>query len=163
MDPTILARQLAMACAAGTEAALKPLVAEFGFADPRRSAANLKLLHAVVPDCSLLAAVALAALQTADPDLALNSLEQLTNTAWQNELLAVLGSERERRQLLTVLGASPFLTGILCRKPDHFHDLFAAGELRRAKDEATMLAELRQRIPSEATFAELQKGLRLYK
>jgi glutamate-ammonia-ligase adenylyltransferase len=163
MDPTILARQLAMACEAGTEAALKPLVAELGFADPRRSAANLKLLHAVVPDCSLLAAVPLAALQTADPDLALNNLEQLTNTASRDELLAVLGSERERQQLLTVLGASPFLTGILCRKPDYFRDLFAAGEIRRAKDEAAMLAELRQRIPFEATFTELQKGLRLYK
>ncbi len=163
MDIAILTRQFTQACAAGSEAALQPLAAELGFADPRKSAANLKLLHAVVADCVLLAEVAVTAREGADPDLALNSLEQLTNTVAREELLPVLGDARQRRQLLSVLGASPFLTGILCRRAAHFRGLFAGGEISRSKDEGEMLAELRRLIPPTADFAELQKGLRLYK
>jgi glutamate-ammonia-ligase adenylyltransferase len=163
MDLTVLTRKLTLACAAGSEAPLLPLAAELGFADPKRSAANLRLLHDAFPDGGLLATVTLSALAAADPDLALNNLERLTAVVPQELLRPALAAEEPRRRLLTLLGASPFLTGILCRQADYFADLFADGEFDRSKDEAAMLVELRDRIPEGADFAALQKGLRLYK
>lgn len=134
-----------------------------GFAEGERTAANLTLLQEILADAELLLETALDALATADPDLALNNLERLSGTVGPTLLKPVLEQAGSRRSLLTVLGASPFLTGILCRRPVFFEDLFPAGEIGRTKQEEHMLAELRRRIPATADFIELQKALRIYK
>ncbi len=145
------------------EAALARLVNSLGFAEERKCLANLSLLHDILDDPTLLLDIAKTALTAADPDMALNNLERLTNTVSGADLAPTLTDSTTCRYLLTVLGASPFLTGILCREPAYFTELFPAKAFYQAKQEADMLAELRSRIPDSASFAELQKGLRLYK
>lgn len=149
---------------AGTdEAALAPIAARLGFAEPRKTAANLALLGTRLPSVDPLARVLEGALATADPDLALNSLERLSNTVAAPDLHPVLEDASASTRLLTVLGASPFLTGILCRKASYFLHLFKDGEIDRDKDEAAMAAELQGLIADDADFATLQQGLRRYK
>lgn len=162
MEATDLARSLAAALAADDRAVLAALTGALGFCEPQKSATNLGLLHEIFADCPLLAAVARTALTAASPDQALNNLERLTGTVSHERLAPVLANAEGQRQLLTVLGASPFLTGILCRREALFCDLFG-GEIGRRKDDEAMLAELRERIPADASFADLQQGLRLYK
>ncbi len=160
MDHATLTRRLAEA---GSPKERATLARELGFAEANKTATNLELLDEFCKDQALLAGLALTARQTADPDLALNSLERLTAAAEREELLATLRNPTAAARLLTVLGASPFLTGLLCRRSCFFHDLFTANEIGRAKQEADMLAELRGLIADGASLAELQKGLRNYK
>lgn len=145
------------------EVALEQQVSALGFAEERKSVANLLLLHDILNNPDLLLEIAIAALAAADPDLALNNLERLTNTVPSADLTPTLADSATCRALLTILGASQFLSGILCRKPDYFIELFPGKAFHQTKPEATMLQELRSSIPEEATFADLQKGLRLYK
>ena len=142
---------------------LSELVLSLGFAEPDKTTTNLELLHEALRDIPLLADLTDTALATANPDLALNNLERLLGAIDIDLFKTVLLEKENRRLLLIALGASPFLTGILCRRAVFFDDLFVTGEIRQLKDEATMLAELRQRIPDGANFTELQKQLRLYK
>jgi len=162
MEPAVLHRRLQAACQAGDEAALAELAGELGFHETKKTATNLLLLFQYLGDCQQLPAVIWAAGAAADPDQALNNLERLSGTIPREELGPLLATPAAA-QLLTILGASPFLTGILCRRSCSFHDLFAGGELQRQKDETAMLAELRALIPETASFSELQKGLRQYK
>lgn len=163
MDSSILIRRLTAALQPAGDKALGELAAEFGFAEAKKTAANFRLLDVHLGDRQLLAEAVRDARATADPDGALNHLERLFAVAARGELLAVLAVAGCRRQLLTVLGASSFLAGILCRQADYLRDLFAGGEIDRRKDEAEMLADLAPFIPAEASFAELQKGLRRFK
>jgi [glutamine synthetase] adenylyltransferase / [glutamine synthetase]-adenylyl-L-tyrosine phosphorylase len=163
MNHSTLTERLAHSCRTGEKAALGSLAGELGFVEPKKTVANLLSLQENFQDCALLADIVLAALHSADPDLALNNLERLLATVPGDELRGVLATPEERRRLLVVLGASPFLTGILCRRASFFHELFARGELDRSKNEGEMLGELRRLIPGEASFAELQQGLRRYK
>ncbi len=160
---TTLTDRLTQAFSVAGEKALDPLARELGFADPRKTAANISLLREVMGDDDLLVLIVLAALPAADPDAALNNLERLTATVPADLLIPVLREEASRGHLLTILGASGFLTGILCRKPDYFSDLFPGGELTRRKTTEAMLPELRLLVPDGADFAALQAGLRRYK
>ena len=162
MDCGELARRLEEACRT-SGAALPAFVDTLGFADARKSATNLGLLVEALGGCGSAAAAARAALESAAPDLALNNLERLSGLLDPPELQDVLVAAEPCRRLLTVLGASPFLAGLLFRRPSFFAPLFAAGGLDRSKDEATMLEELRRAIPSDSSFAELQRELRIYK
>jgi glutamate-ammonia-ligase adenylyltransferase len=163
MDAEALTRRIARACRDPKDTLLSALAEEIGFAEAKRSAANLRLLQEFFDNERLLANLIPDALETSDPDLALNNLERLTAVVLRGELTTLLTDTAARRQFLTIIGASPFLAGILFRRDHFFHDLFTAGEILRGKNVETMLAELRERIPLTASFAELQKGLRLYK
>ncbi len=163
MEQAALIKQLSTALTKDSQPSLSELMLERGFAEPGKTATNIKLLHEALQDVPLLAALTDTALTTADPDLALNNLERLLGTIDKDRLKTVLFDPDNRRLLLITAGASPFLTGILCRRAVFFEDLFIQGEICCHKDEATMLAELRQRIPEGTCFTELQKQLRLYK
>ena len=81
-----------------------------GFAAGPRTATNLVLLDEQLGDPGLVVTVAADALRAADPDLALNNLERLCGVASAAILVGLLGDATRRRQLLTILGASPFLS-----------------------------------------------------
>ncbi|BCA81018.1 bifunctional [glutamate--ammonia ligase]-adenylyl-L-tyrosine phosphorylase/[glutamate--ammonia-ligase] adenylyltransferase [Desulfuromonas sp. AOP6] len=142
---------------------LRALMAELGFTEPKKSATNLHLLGQLLADATLVAAVVAEALDSADPDQCLNGSERLADTLPRDAFLAVMRDPVQRPRFLTLVGASSFLTAILCRKSIYFHDLFVGGEFDRHKDEAAMLDELRQHIADEASFDDLQRGLRQYK
>ncbi len=163
MELTALVRYLNAAFSGSQQTTLNELALGLGFAEPGKTTTNLELLHEALQDIPLLADLTETARTTADPDLALNNLERLLGTIDKDQLKSVLLEAENRRLLLVVLGASPFLTGILCRRAAFFDDLFVKREIRCQKNEAMMLAELRQRIPDGTNFAELQKQLRLYK
>ncbi|MHB8707926.1 MAG: bifunctional [glutamate--ammonia ligase]-adenylyl-L-tyrosine phosphorylase/[glutamate--ammonia-ligase] adenylyltransferase [Desulfuromonadales bacterium] len=134
-----------------------------GFADGAKTAANLLLLDEQLPDPELVVTLAAEALATADPDLALNNLERLFWGTPAADLAGVLAAALPRRQLMIILGASPFLTALLCRRPEHLAELFGPHGLMAAKDEAAMLGELRRCIPDGSSFELLQQQLRLFK
>lgn len=163
MDRQRLAAQLDELCKAGDERALANLAALLGFAQSGKSAANLLLLYPAAGSGAVLASVAQQALAAADPDQALNGLERLTGMLPPVDRQALFGEPEGCRALLLVLGASSFLTNILCRRPALCRPLFIESGLRQNKDAARMLEELRQPAEPPRDFSSLQKELRLYK
>jgi len=163
MNQAALARELARCCGSADRQALKRLAGELGFAEADKTATNLELLFEQTGDGELLGALCRAAGQSADPDQALNNLERLFGIVPRELLLTTLKTPAERRQLLTVLGGSGFLTAILCRRAEYFEDLFGARSLDQRLDGAAMLAQLREKIPDAADYAALQAGLRRFK
>ena len=137
--------------------------AQWPLCDGERVATNLHLLDDYLADRDLLAATFADALQVADPDAALNNLERLFDILEHPALGQVITDPNRRRQLLTLLGGSPFLTGILCRHHQYFTYLFTDGAIDACHGEADMLADLRELIAIDADIAQLQAGLRRYK
>ena len=135
----------------------------FPLFDGERAATNLRLLDEHLRDRALLGQVLEAAQKTADPDAALNNLERLFGLLEQKALLTVLHDPQQCLQLLTLLGGSPFLTAILCRRKDYFDYLFGDKAIETAISAGQMSADLRALISEDADFAELQAGLRRYK
>ncbi len=128
-----------------------------------RSKTNLQLIAERLQDFELLAEVLQQGLQTANPDTALNLLERLFDVIEPAALRALLQNAERRCQLLGILGGSPFLASILCRKASYFDRLFNQAGIEQAVSEPQMLAELRELIPDESDFQQLQAGLRQYK
>lgn len=156
-------RQWAAWLSARNRDALAGAVRDAGFADATKTVTNLILLDEQELGAEQVVTIAGEALAAADPDLALNNLERLFWVAPADRLKTLLAAAATRRQLLTILGASPFLTALLCRHPDHLAGLFGPAGLSVAKDEAGMLAELRRTVPDGSDFAALQQGLRRFK
>ena len=163
MDLADLTNHLISACKEQEQDALQSLAKELGFTEPARTATNLRLINESIGDCAQMARLATTALDCADPDLALNNLERLLDIHDAVLFKPVLADPDRSRQLLTILGASQFLTGIFCRKPDYFQTLFCDKAIDCTKSEATMNADLAAYISGTATFAELQEKLRHYK
>ncbi|MFO7767164.1 MAG: bifunctional [glutamate--ammonia ligase]-adenylyl-L-tyrosine phosphorylase/[glutamate--ammonia-ligase] adenylyltransferase [Pelovirga sp.] len=135
----------------------------FPLFDGDRAATNLRLLDEHLADRELLGKVIATAIQVADPDAALNNLERLFDLLERKALLDVIHEPRQRHHLLTLLGGSPFLTGILCRHNDYFSDLFRDNTIEKSCSENQMYADLTDLIATDADFAQLQAGLRQYK
>ena len=131
--------------------------------DGKRADVNLRLIDDQLQDRNLLADVLEQALQSADPDFALNILERLFAVVGREALKKVLTIPLQRHCLLTVLGGSPFLAGILCRQENYFSQLFLQGAINQACSEAQMLEELRELIADTSDFASLKQLLRQYK
>lgn len=131
--------------------------------DAERLATNLRLLDGHLADRALLGVLLSDALRVADPDAALNNLERLFDLFDHQMLLKIAADPQRRLQLLTLLGGSPFLTGILCRHHQYFTYLFAAGAIDRCHGDVDMLADLREMIADDADFPQLKAGLRRYK
>jgi len=138
-------------------------VDQSGLFNGQRTTTNLKLLAEVLDDSELLVKILADAFNVADPDAALNLLERQCDCVQPELLQALLKIPERRKQLLTILGGSPFLAGILCRKDAYVKQLLLQGGIDSGCSEAEMLAELRERIPLEADFQTLKAGLRHFK
>ena len=149
--------------AAADEKALAATALSSGFAEPAKTATNLLLLQDILKDPQLVVSLCRQALTTADPDMALNNLERLCGTIDKTDLPIVLVDDTSKGQLLTILGASPFLTGILCRRATFFAGLFRKDQINTRKTEAQMCEELRQSIADDADTPALKQGLRIFK
>lgn len=128
-----------------------------------RTKTNLQLLDKFLADRNMLAEILTAAVQAADPDNALNFIERLSDVVAREPFLEVLTDPQDRQYLLTIVGGSPFLAGILCRSNHFFAYLFRQKNFHHSLDLNDMLADLRRRISDDSTYAELQYGLRAYK
>ncbi len=163
METARLTERLIAACSEQEQDELQQLVEELKFNEPARTATNLRLIFESTDDCALMARLSIQALNCADPALALNNLERLIDTLDAALYSDILARPKRCQQLLTILGASQFLTGILCRKPDYLQELFGNAAIDRAKCEAEMNTDLAAAIPDSATFDDLQEQLRGYK
>ena len=94
-----------------------------------------------------------------DPALALNGLHRLASA---KELPIVLKQGRIR-ELIKILGFSPFFTTTLAVRPQLLTELFMGNTLDYPKDEAAMLRELDRLIPGDAPLEVLQRELRRFK
>jgi len=150
-------------CPAEQKDAFEQTVASVGFSEPSKTVTNLTLLSESLNDAELVALLAEVALNCSDPDMALNNLERCSDVVDSGHFLSCITHPDHCRQLLLMLGASTFLTGILCRHSNYLYELFGMGEVDRCKDTTTMQAELLQRLPVDADFEQLQTCLRQYK
>ncbi len=158
----ILQEAMAGEPASDADRQLTDLLADRGFDYPARTATNIRLLAEVLPlDC--LSRVAVAALVAPAPDMALNNLERVSAMVGSDDLLAVCQKKPQLPRLLTILGSSPFLTNILCRDPDLFHDLFTGRLIEISRTEEEMLAALREFLPEGTTYQSLFPLLRRFK
>ncbi len=135
----------------------------FELLDGEKAKNNLQLIDEILQDKNLLAEVFALILTTADPDGALNVLERLFDIVDVDQLSIILQEPTRCQQLLTVLGGSPFLAGILCRRKIYFENLFIAGEIDQPHSETQMLEDLGELIPDSVDFFALKAGLRTYK
>ncbi|MDX2493363.1 MAG: bifunctional [glutamate--ammonia ligase]-adenylyl-L-tyrosine phosphorylase/[glutamate--ammonia-ligase] adenylyltransferase [Desulfuromusa sp.] len=135
----------------------------FALLDGEKAKTNLQLIDERLQNKDLLTEVLAQAFTTADPDSALNILERLFDVVPIEQLTTVLTHPTRRQQLLTVLGGSSFLGGILCRNKTYFKRLFIDSEIDHSRSETEMLDDLRGSIPDSVDFFELKSGLRSYK
>lgn len=135
----------------------------FDLLEGEKAKTNLQLIDERLQDQSLLTKILVQAFTTADPDCALNVLERLFDVVDLDQLTTTLTNPTRRQQLLTVLGGSPFLGGILCRNRNYFERLFIEAEIDHPRNEIQMLNDLCRSIRDDADFSELQAGLRDYK
>lgn len=161
MDPALLTSQLENICVDGNKVSMVALAGQLGFSEPKKSATNLLLLFEHIGNCPQLSEIALAALECSDPDQSLNALERLYSVSPPATLHPILSNSRLRSILITVLGASRFLTNILCRHPDLLSGLFKVDAFAQPREEEALLKELRREDVD--TFEELQRHLRLFK
>lgn len=152
---------LAAACRRQQLPLLAGRLKELGFREEEKSAANLtavldhlgtEVLPFLIP----------ALLRTANSDLALNGLDRLCSAIPPGELLPVVAGPHGG-DLLTVLGASPFLTAILVTRRELLAEIFRRETLSASKSEEEMLRELDGRIAPDCPFEQLQRELRLFK
>lgn len=144
------------------ERVLVELFSELGFAYPPRSATNIRLLAGQFPPGAI-GTITCSALDSAMPDMALNNLERISNIVPGEELYNVCADETRLAQLLSLLGASPFLTNIICRDPGAFTNLFTRAEIDLVRSEAGMIAALREQLPEEIDYKGLFPLLRRFK
>ncbi len=163
MNLSVLTERLITACSEQDQNCLHDLAQELGYTEPTQTATNLQLIFEATRDGSLLARLAMQALNCADPVFGLNNLERLLDTHDATFYTTILSDPVRSQQLLTILGASQFLTGILCRDPGFFQKLFIDKGIDHSKNEASMREELTTLISDSATFEELQEKLRHYK
>ncbi|RLB69966.1 MAG: bifunctional [glutamate--ammonia ligase]-adenylyl-L-tyrosine phosphorylase/[glutamate--ammonia-ligase] adenylyltransferase, partial [Deltaproteobacteria bacterium] len=131
--------------------------------DGEKAKTNLRLIDEQLQDKRLLAEIFTQVLTTADPDGALNLLERLFDVVAIDQLTTVLTDSTRCQPLLTVLGGSPFLAGILYRRKIYFENLFISGRIDFPRNQTQMLADLGELIPDSADFFALKSGLRSYK
>lgn len=98
------------------------LLEQSGFAYGTRSATNL-LLMAGSFSVEPLLKIALAALHTPSPDMALNGFERLAGILDRSHLDTVLASRKRLGQCMFLCGASPFLTNLIFKEPVFFSRL----------------------------------------
>lgn len=163
IEPEHLCERLSTLCGVSDRAGWRQLAVDLGLVEISRSATNLQELHERLAAEGLLAALIDDALAAADPDQALNGLERFCNSQPEELLQLILTVPLRRQQLVTILGASPFLTNILCREEEFPRRLLIDGKIDGIKSEEEMRGELRSLIPDDADFVTLQKGLRRYK
>ncbi len=138
------------------------LLESAGFQQAARSATNIRLL-ADTYSVEQLLRVTLSALRTPSPDLALNGFERLAGVIHQSEIVSLLANKRRLLQLLTVLGASPFLTTLLIRDPSYYTQLFVEQDIDTAKQRPELLQLLRSGLPVPCDMQQLMKQLRRFK
>lgn len=141
---------------------LSSLLERSGFSYGQRSATNLLLLSEKIPP-AILFRVSLASLHTSSPDMALNGLERIASVLELDLLLKVLENRQHLTRLMTICGASPFLTNLICREPSLFSQLFVDERIGQSCSQHQLLTLLRQRMAEQPGLPGQMQVLRRFK
>jgi len=133
-----------------------------GFTYGARSAENLRLLSGLLP-ADRVVELAIAALATPLPDMALNGFERIGTIVPQEALLDLCSRRALIAQLMNICGSSPFLTNIICRDPSYLQRLFLERDIMRKRSESEMLSTLRGRVPEGTSYHDISHHLRRFK
>ncbi|QWV93700.1 bifunctional [glutamate--ammonia ligase]-adenylyl-L-tyrosine phosphorylase/[glutamate--ammonia-ligase] adenylyltransferase [Geomonas oryzisoli] len=157
-----LAALLLSALSEPDKADLSHQLEQVGFSYGARSVENLRLLSEMLPG-ERLVELALAALATPLPDMALNGFERISTVVPREVLLEICSRRAVTIQLMNICGSSPFLTNIICRDPSYLRRLFIEREIMQRRSEDEMLQALRDRVPTGTSYADLFSCLRRFK
>jgi [glutamine synthetase] adenylyltransferase / [glutamine synthetase]-adenylyl-L-tyrosine phosphorylase len=138
------------------------LLEKGGFSYGARSAENLRLLGEILQPGQVVE-IAIAALATPLPDMALNGVERISQVAGREGFLQLCSRRSRVAQLMNICGSSPFLTNIICKDPCFFQRLFLDHDIMHARSEPEMLATLRGCIPEQPAYQEVFPLLRRFK
>jgi len=123
---------------------------EAGFTDPNKSLHNLHLLNNRGTIRDKLPQIIQFALDSANPDLALNQWERLVSALDELEdgssILQGLMNEEFLRLLIITCGSSPALVNIMIRDPACLIEISKGAYLYRQKGEEQMIEELEQQL-----------------
>jgi len=133
-----------------------------GYRNAATSAENLLLLQPALP-VEAVHRIAVDALRTPFPDLALNSLERLAGVIPAADLAALARRRRALMQFVRLCGSSPFLVNLIYKTPEAIARLFLDNEITRARGEGEMLAALASQVDERTDFSGLMKILRRFK
>jgi glutamate-ammonia-ligase adenylyltransferase len=159
---TLLEAALKIDLEGDNERILVEFLRELGFSYPARSATNIRLLAGLLP-IEILPLVLEAALAAAIPDMALNNLERISAVLPAKLLLKTCTDIKCLHRICSILGASLFLTNIICRDPEAFIEIFGENRIETSLSEAGMLAALRQQLPADLSYTDLFLLLRRFK
>ena len=158
MTPDSLIDTIVETCQQHEPKILLPLLHRLGFRETGTAATNVLLLDDFLNDAALLKKIVGQAMESADPDLGLNSLERLSSIVPRDEFFPVIRSGG-LDELLKVLGASPFLATILFTQKQLLRSLFFRKVFLRRRSEAEMLQELQETHCAPGFIPGVAKGV----
>ena len=151
-------------------ASLSSILASLGFADSRRAAVNLQLLRRGIPIHNifnrLLPWILQSAIDSPDPDMALNNLERFASSYEEKDKLYLFLSSHNEviAPFLLLLGSSQYLCNFLFSAPKECIEWLAVPNfLKRTIDKDAALTGLRKQITSKTTIEDVKTVLRRFR
>lgn len=144
------------------ESHLASFLEAHGFLYGSRSADNLLLMRQHF-SLQALHRIAVNALRTPSPDLALNAFERLSGVILAESLTMLANRSKRLYQFVTLCGSSPFLVNLIFKSPDIFHRLFLEDAIEASRDNTEMYSSLCAQVSDETDFVALMKLLRVFK
>ena len=139
------------------------LLKELGFEECPRSLKNLELLFKTGLFEGIEEALIGEALDSPDPDLALNNLERIVSSC-PNDIKKKDSFKQENlKALCTLSGGSRFLTNIVLRNPSLLDWLFTGGYISKSTSLEEKRAALSKALVGVEEISSLQKALRQFK
>ncbi|MEE8574515.1 MAG: bifunctional [glutamate--ammonia ligase]-adenylyl-L-tyrosine phosphorylase/[glutamate--ammonia-ligase] adenylyltransferase [Thermodesulfobacteriota bacterium] len=133
-----------------------------GYGEPERVKKDFTLLSKGPLSASLDSVSALA-LASPSPERALNSLERVAASVGDSSLKAFLAGEENLARLLFICGSSELISGIFCKHPPLFDELFSGGALSERKDVNLFTEELNESAEHAENSVIMARELRVYK
>lgn len=139
---------------------------KLGFDDSRSALASLKIIFSNLAD--LTNSITEKSLKSANPVLSLTGFCQLMESAAGEETFKkIIGDEKNLSAIITLTGASPYLTNYLIRYKGFFEEFFAGNYLSTSKDTASFYSQLKNIIKEadgeEVEKEEIEKILRVFR
>ena len=103
------------------------------------------------------------AINSPDPDLALNNIERLASCIPEEIVNEVVADSENIKVLCTLCGGSQFLTNIVLKTPAFLHWLIAENNISRKNSIEEKVGELDRQVKDVNDMASLQQVLRLFK
>ncbi|MDH3976791.1 MAG: bifunctional [glutamate--ammonia ligase]-adenylyl-L-tyrosine phosphorylase/[glutamate--ammonia-ligase] adenylyltransferase, partial [Deltaproteobacteria bacterium] len=162
-DKIDLAEKLITAIGAEDEKEISSVLQVLSLRERERSLKNIKLLLEKGAFKGMEGEMINSAVQSPDPDLALNNAERLVGCLPVETIHKALGKPDLMSDLFTLCGGSQFLSNILFRYSSLFDWLFMEGNISESLSFEDKLSRLRGELEGVRDMKALQKVLRNFK